>query len=291
MKALVLSGGSIKGAYQAGAIKSVLDSGYIPNIITGISVGSLNGAFLTDAIAKNSDWKNAGEELIRFWKTKIRKPSDIITKKSAVKIGWDILWKKFDGIVSVEPLRKLLRQNISLENLKKSPVIYRVGYVDLSTGEIIYEGNFVSSIEIILASTAIPLTMSLIYGKLADGGLRDNAPLKEAIKAGATEIVVIATSPEKLNYSDENYGNVFKYADRIMTIIVNNTLNDDLKEAEYVNKFCPADGSISINGPAKGKRKITLRVIRPAEQINVDIDDFNEKDISKMIEDGEKAGK
>jgi predicted acylesterase/phospholipase RssA len=42
-KALVLSGGSVKGAFQAGALKAVFETGYAPEIITGISVGSLNG--------------------------------------------------------------------------------------------------------------------------------------------------------------------------------------------------------------------------------------------------------
>ena len=290
-KALVLTGGSIKGAWQSGAIKAVLDNGYEPNIITGISVGSLNGAFLTNELAKKSDWRVAGGNLVRFWKEKIKKPSDIIIKKSAVRIGWDILWKKFDGIVSVEPLRKLLQQVISLENIRKSPVMYRAGYVVINSGEIIYENNMTANYDTILASTAIPFTMPLIHGKWADGGIRDNAPLKEAIKAGATEIIVIATSPETLDYSDDNWGDVFKYADRLMTIIVNNTLNDDLAEAEYYNRFCSDDGSVCPNGPAAGKRKISLKVIRPFAQINVSIENFTEKDIIKMINDGYSVGK
>lgn len=283
MKALVLSGGSIKGAWQAGAIKSALDK---VDIITGISVGALNGAFLTNELAKQTDWKMAAENLVQFWITRIKKPSDIITKKSAIRIGWDILWKKFDGIVSVEPLRKLLQEVISLENLRKSPVVYSCGYVNINSGEIIYGNNVTIDYDNILASTAIPFTMPLIHGAWADGGVRDNAPLKQAIKLGATEIICIATSPEKLDYSNDNWGDVFKYADRLMTIIVNNTLNDDLKEAEWYNKFCPDDGSVCQKGPSAGKRKIKLKVIRPAAQINVSIDSFTEKDIAKMIDDG-----
>ena len=49
MKFLVLGGGSIKGAWQAGAIRAVLESGYQPDFITGISVGSINGPFLVNA--------------------------------------------------------------------------------------------------------------------------------------------------------------------------------------------------------------------------------------------------
>lgn len=48
MKALVLSGGGGKGSYQAGAIKYLLGErreNY--DIITGTSVGALNGSFLS----------------------------------------------------------------------------------------------------------------------------------------------------------------------------------------------------------------------------------------------------
>ncbi len=41
-RALVLGGGAIKGAYQAGAIKVLLNKGFAPDHLYGISVGSLN---------------------------------------------------------------------------------------------------------------------------------------------------------------------------------------------------------------------------------------------------------
>jgi predicted patatin/cPLA2 family phospholipase len=40
MNALVLSGGNIKGAYQAGIVSTLLQAGYVPEIATGISVGA-----------------------------------------------------------------------------------------------------------------------------------------------------------------------------------------------------------------------------------------------------------
>ena len=48
-KAFVLSGGSIKGAFQAGALADLLTSKtFTPDAIYGTSVGSLNGAFIAD---------------------------------------------------------------------------------------------------------------------------------------------------------------------------------------------------------------------------------------------------
>lgn len=55
MRALVLSGGSIKGAFQAGAIAGLLDAGFRPDIVTGISVGALNGGFLVSRSTRARD--------------------------------------------------------------------------------------------------------------------------------------------------------------------------------------------------------------------------------------------
>jgi len=46
MKALVLGGGSVRCAWQAGAIKAVFQKGFVPDRIIGISGGAMNTAFL-----------------------------------------------------------------------------------------------------------------------------------------------------------------------------------------------------------------------------------------------------
>ena len=43
---LVLSGGGSKGAYEIGVYKALKKLGKKPNIITGTSVGALNGVLL-----------------------------------------------------------------------------------------------------------------------------------------------------------------------------------------------------------------------------------------------------
>jgi NTE family protein len=48
MKALVLGGGSMKGAFQVGVIQAVLENGFQPEMIYGISVGALNATFLAN---------------------------------------------------------------------------------------------------------------------------------------------------------------------------------------------------------------------------------------------------
>ena len=44
VKALVLAGGGARGSYQVGVWRALIELGWRPQIITGTSVGSLNGA-------------------------------------------------------------------------------------------------------------------------------------------------------------------------------------------------------------------------------------------------------
>src|SRR5512133_3180998 len=44
--AFVLGGGGSRGAMQAGALRALLEAGYLPDLVTGTSIGAANGAFL-----------------------------------------------------------------------------------------------------------------------------------------------------------------------------------------------------------------------------------------------------
>src|SRR5438046_2192955 len=82
-RALVLSGGGIKGAFQAGAIAEVLSSGFQPAILVGTSIGALNAAFLADRagssylVNRHVDWRKLGESLEKFWRDRITGPDRI----------------------------------------------------------------------------------------------------------------------------------------------------------------------------------------------------------------------
>lgn len=59
-KALVLCGGGARGGYHIGVWKALKEINYKPNIITGTSVGALNGALLAikeDKLAQEI-WEN-----------------------------------------------------------------------------------------------------------------------------------------------------------------------------------------------------------------------------------------
>jgi len=208
MKALVLGGGSIKGGWQIGAIKAVFEHGYIPNIISGISVGTMNGTWIANRVGElnteNIDWaKEVGDHLIDFWIKNITNPNSIAIKRKTIPLLWNILRGKFKGASDTTPLRNIIYDTITVDNIINSEIDLYVGTVNVSDGKLIYARPYFSNfLEYVLASSAIPFMMPVSHignQPYLDGGLRDSAPLKIAIDAGATEIICIACHPEEMS--------------------------------------------------------------------------------------------
>ena len=70
--------------------------------------------------------------------------------------------------------------------------------------------------------------------------------------------------------------NLLHLAERIMDIIVNEIVNNDIELAEKYNKYLPQNGSTEKIGILADKRKIDLTVIRPSVPINLDLQDFKD---------------
>jgi NTE family protein len=298
MKALVLGGGSVRGAYQAGAIKAILESGYRPKLITSISVGSINGMFLTNLVGREKllhpnaaiDFEKIGEELWDLWLKEIKKPSHIIRKRKFFELAWALMRHKFDGFADNKPLKKLVEKYIQDRYIEASPIDIYSGTVDLDLGKIVYANKrYPEYIQYAVASSAIPLAMppSIIRNKpFADGGLIDSAPLAMAFKEEADEIICVANSPESLGAANINTGRPIQYMERCLDIMLNNSLNNDIREAELINKIAPEDGSYIRSGQHEGKRYVPMTIIRPDTSIEVDVMDFDTYDILNMLELG-----
>jgi NTE family protein len=301
--ALVLNGGSIRGAFQVGAIKAILEKGYKFDFIYGVSVGSLNSSFMTNEIGKQNvtkdsiNWQVIGNNLMNFWIEKIKKPENIAKKRSTISLMLSIK-NKFKGVVDTDPIQSLVRDTIKMENLQRSPVKLTVGAVNISDGEIVYaDPSFPNFIDYVIASTAIPVMMPYIEigGNASqpffDGGVRDIAPLKKAIESGADEIVCVTCHSKKLGGSTSNYRNLMNLANRMMEILENEIVNNDIDWAETCNTFLPSDGTPATEGPLKGYRKFKLTVIRPPQPINLDLENFKPEDIKAIIDSGYQTAK
>ena len=309
-RALVLGGGSIKGAYQAGAIRTLLNNGFKPDYLYGISVGSLNAAFLADrasllgstksdyiaAIGENqlpapasanpSDfvtWEFIGDELVSFWLEKITSPSALIKHTDTVGNVFNILTNNFDGLVSTGPLRELVAKTMKRERLVASPIPTAIGAVNIDTAALMFaEKDDVYFREFIMASSAIPIAMPIVTipdgpnkGRYCDGSVKNILPIRYAADSGtANRLIGIACQPLSQTYEPlKNPKNIIQLLQRASDIAADEIIKHDFDYAD------------------KTAKKIVL--IRPGQPIsleihdpNLEITEFSQADIRAMIELG-----
>ncbi len=300
MKALVLGGGSIKGSFQAGAIQALLKAGFKPSKIFGVSVGSLNGAFLADRAGRHKsqgkapDWPAIGEELVNFWLDNIDDFSKIGEKRSGTATLFEVIFNDFDGLIDTANLQNLVRATILVSNLKQSPVQFYAGYVNLAGGQF-YNADLSDPgiIDYIIASTAIPIVMpikKINETYLVDGGLRNVSPLKYAfMDKNVNAVVAITCQGADFPPVSVNYENLVAYAERLMDIIVNGIITNDLEWADYINFYCPKDGRVVTEGPLTGYRYAPIGQIRPKREPEINLENFSRDDIKKQVEYGQNT--
>jgi len=319
-KGLVLSGGSIKGAFQAGAIAELLESGFVPDAIYGTSVGSLNGAFLAERAGRvvregeTPDWADLGRQLEEFWLEDLHSPSQVGVQRRTVPLILSLLRQEFEGLIDTSPLRALVAEQLDPENLRASPIEFFACAVNLATGEDVYASKDFSGIrDYVIASTAIPVEMPHVtIGKApyVDGGVREIAPLSRAIEDGAEEIICIVCQPKELEGISFRPGNLFEFAFRLMDVITNELINNDIERFrevnEWVKTFNQMEGDLekllsskdvaqAEGGSVREKlaqlpfskwRYIPITVIRPDNEVVLDLLHFTPEDIAEVIEQG-----
>lgn len=297
-KILVLAGGSVKGAYQAGVIKAIFELGFQPDAIYGVSAGGMNASYLVDCFGEQKlaeekiDYLKAAQKLIDFWLEHITQPTSLARRRGTYELGLSAIRRNFEGLLDTTPLKEIVENNISINHLRASPIELKIGAVDIINGGIVYaDPGFEHFHDYILASSAIPIIMPVVkignHHKMAylDGGLRDVAPIKKAISDGATEIVCIACHTREMEAGNFAYGNLLALVDRIMDIAVNESLNMDLDWAVLHSK-----SSSSSTPEDKKIQKVKITIIRPDLPLNIDIQSFDTDDISRIIEQGYNRG-
>lgn len=282
---LVLAGGSVKGAFQAGVMKAMMERGYQPDAVYGVSAGSLNAAYLVNQLGLQAitgepiSFSQASQDLWDFWETRITSPESLFKPFNIFQLGLSALRKKFKGLVDTQPLRNLLTEVLSIRNLHASPIALKIGTVNIIDGTMHYvDPSEEYFLDYLMASSAVPILMPVvkIHGEtrrsFLDGGLRDVAPIKKAVEDGASHIVCISCHMESIEGGHFDSGDLLALVDRVMDIAVNEILNADIKEVMIFNA------------------KIDVQSIRPTQPLTIDIQNFNKMDIRKMLELGYQVG-
>lgn len=244
--AIVLTGGGARAAYQVGVLRGIArrlpDARF--NIITGVSAGAINAAFLA---SRSPLMYEAIEELVELW-------SDLRIDQ-VFRVDFRSLLKNFfqwilrlasggarvgegRGLVDTKPLEALLRRVLPLRNggeidgiaenvARCDPKAVALTTLDYPTGQTVtwVQGcdihlwerpmrrsvNTRLSIAHVMASASLPLFFPAVHlgnSWHGDGGIRLSAPLSPALHLGAQRILAISTSHRK----------TFAEADRPTTI-------------------------------------------------------------------------
>lgn len=276
MRALVLSGGGSKGAYQVGALKYILGTAKVHyDILCGVSVGAINVAHL--AMYPEGQERESVKTMSELW----GKLNNTTIYKRWWPFGrWHSMWKKsfFDS----SPLHEFLTANISLERIRASGKKVSVGCVSLTSGKYtIFNQDFDHFIQAVIASASFPgmLTPVSFMGQLwMDGGMKELSPIKTAIDAGADEIDLIHTSPQIRDRRFIENPSTVDILKRAIDLSTDKIMSNDIEKIQMHNQLAEAG--------VLDKKPVKLNILRPDHNLIEDLLDFNPAKIAEMMEKG-----
>ncbi len=196
-RGLVLGGGGSKGAYEIGVWRALRELGVDFDVITGTSIGALNGALMLqgDYEAAEQMWKNMKYEEV-LGSVSAQQLTTLDGAKQVLAASLSEIIK--DGGLDITPLETLVRTMLDEGAVRRSPIAFGIVTVQFPplkevtlTKEQIPQGEMA---EYLLASAACyPAFKRKEIGgsKYIDGGYRNNLPVDLAIDLGADEIIAV----------------------------------------------------------------------------------------------------
>ncbi|MBK9257082.1 MAG: patatin-like phospholipase family protein [Saprospiraceae bacterium] len=159
---LVLSGGGFRGAAHIGVIKALSEAGIKPDIISGVSAGSLVGACLASGISE--------EQMLQLFKT----PNLFSLRNYSYRKA---------GLLDTDKFLKILSEFLPIDNFNDLKLPLYIVATNMLTGKLttFSTGNLLPTV---LASCALPFVFSPVEingGLYNDGGIINNFPVEPLI--------------------------------------------------------------------------------------------------------------
>jgi NTE family protein len=308
---LVLTGGGARAAYQVGvlqAIAEITQSRESPfNIITGVSAGAINGAYLMSradqfgvAVQGLWDlWNNLESE--RVYRTD---PASIATLGGrwlrTVGMGGAFGEKRANHLLSTQPLRELLQEELRLDRIPgfiKSKTLRGVAFsaTNYLTGTAISFFDADESVDPwvrstrlgvrssltvdhVMASSAIPVFFpparidGVLYG---DGCIRLTTPVSPAIHLGADRILCIGIRYFRTNEQTIELNRTLKRDElsiaEIGGVLLNavflDSLETDIERLERINRTLSLMSESQRAQMATPLRQIPVMALRPSRDL------------------------
>lgn len=300
--AIVLSGGGARAAYQVGLLRCLaeLAPDYRFPIITGVSAGAVNAAFLASHPGGIAE---ATHELSRLWSDL---KGDRVFRTGVLALGRNVArWAtrlisggvriapKVRGLVDTTPLSQLLERELCtvegeitgiarnleaglLDAVALTTLNYSTGQTttwvqgcDIQTWERPdrCSAKVRLTVDHVMASAALPLifpAVRLIDAWHGDGSVRLAAPLSPAVHLGASRIIAVSTrykrGAREAELREASYPPPAQILGKLFNAIFLDVIDQDVQRLERINSM------LSELPPEKrgGMRKIAIMVLRPS---------------------------
>jgi NTE family protein len=180
---IVLSGGAARGFAHLGALKALNEASIYPDIISGVSAGSIVGAFYADGYSPDEIF-------------------DIFSQRKFIKYLELAVPKR--GLLKMKGLQKIMKKYLRARRFDELKTPMFIAIAELYEGRILYL-NHGELIPAIIASCSIPVVFDPIESDhflFVDGGILDNLPVKPLLD-NCTHLIGVNVNPlgriDKLN--------------------------------------------------------------------------------------------
>ncbi|OJV46784.1 MAG: hypothetical protein BGO28_04060 [Alphaproteobacteria bacterium 43-37] len=204
--ALACQGGGSLGAYHIGAYQAMDEAGYLPDVVSGISIGAF-----TAALIAGNEPKNRVSALKEFWKTisypdfaedlpmnvEMRRKHNTFSSMQGFIFGQPNFFEPRNPVPQLQkegtipalsyydtsPLRETLLNFVDFDRINRNATRLLLGAVKVSTGELVFFDSEKIKIgpEHVMASGSMPpgFPPMVIDGDMHwDGGCVTNTPLE-----------------------------------------------------------------------------------------------------------------
>jgi NTE family protein len=271
---LILSGGGARGAYEVGILEYIFSEfadaqGKAPQVdlISGTSVGAVNGAFIASTI---EDIHTGMKHLVSLW-TNLELPHVLgFGLRQAAGLYRVLLGgsEQARGVFDPSPLSALVGRNVRWRQLRQNIrtgtlEVLTVTTTHVGTGQPVIFVDAAPGIGIpkslglhalvrrarigqhhVLASAAIPLVFPAVeIGDEihCDGGLRLNTPMAPSVHLGMNRLLVVGLStpqpPGERAVRDGKYPGAAYMLGKVLNAFLLDHVNTDLLAVQRINDF------------------------------------------------------
>jgi NTE family protein len=283
--ALALQGGGAHGAFASGVLDRLLETGFAPDRVSGVSSGALLGTMLAQGWAQGGA-AGARDAIARLWE-RVAEAHSVSPVQNGPLDRWlwgsdlsnNLLWQGLEAALRLvgpsqlnplghNPLRRIIDDLLD-PDLLTSPTAPRltVGATDVETGAAVLFRNEEITVDVLLASACLPFAFPAVEvnGRaLWDGAYSGNPPLAPLLEPDLPDhLVLIRAQPRQRPGVPRSQGEIFNRVNEIAFQGVLETELGSLPRAVRVTSY-EADaalGELPISSKLNGDEKFLRALI------------------------------